>query len=193
MEFSPRLYHWFVRPKWVTKKYIHNHLTQSFDFDNKMVLDFGSGTGANCSMLEPSRYLGIDPDGRRIHYAKRIYPQHRFSVFENSRIPMHDESVDCILIIAVLHHICSEDIALYMEEFRRVLKPGGTIVAIEPCLCEKNPICNTFMQLYDKGEYIRDELSYLQLFQDHNYECEVLKRFKKCFLYNELFFSAVPK
>jgi hypothetical protein len=34
--------------------------------DNKSILDFGSGTSANCLLCEPDFYLGIEPDRERI-------------------------------------------------------------------------------------------------------------------------------
>ncbi|PZE19668.1 class I SAM-dependent methyltransferase [Paenibacillus xerothermodurans] len=190
---APRLYHWFVRPRWVTKKYIHNHVQSHFDLNDKHVLDFGSGTGANSPMVNPLFYIGVDPDAARVNYAKSLYPGHNFRVLKDSRLPVDNGMIDYILIIAVLHHISSDEIAQYMKEFTRVLKPTGMIIVMEPHLNDKNPVCNRFMQWYDKGDFIRHEQDYLRLFEEHDYECSVLKRFKKCFLYNELFFAARPK
>jgi ubiquinone/menaquinone biosynthesis C-methylase UbiE len=186
------LYHWFVRPKWVTKKYIHDEIRSQFPIGDEFVLDFGSGTGANCPMFAPSRYVGVDPDSGRIRYAKALYPGYTFHVLEQGRLPIEDQCVDRILIVAVLHHIRSEDIEACMPEFRRVMKPGGSIIVMEPCLCSRKPVCNRFMKWYDSGEYIRYEHEYLQFFRNHGYECEVHNRFRKCFLYHELFFSAMP-
>ncbi|MBD0381046.1 class I SAM-dependent methyltransferase [Paenibacillus sedimenti] len=169
---------------------MHDHVKSHFTFDGQAVLDFGAGTGANCGMFQPLNYLGIDPDAKRIDYARRIYPNHNFQVLENNHLPVANESIDYLLIIAVLHHISSDEISNYMKEFQRILKPNGTIVVMEPCLCKKKPLCNRFMKWYDNGEYIRNEEEYIQLFRDHNYDCKVMKRFRKCFLYNELFFSA---
>lgn len=121
-----------------------------------------------------------------------MYPKHFFQVLENNRLPVDNQTVDHILIIAVLHHISSDQIYEYMKEFRRVLKPTGTIIIMEPYLCSQKPICNRFMKWYDNGEYIRNEPEYLELFQRSDYDCVILKRFRKCFLYNELFFTAVP-
>lgn len=193
MQYSAQLYHWFVRPQWLTKKYIHDHVQSNFRFDDRLVLDFGSGTGANCTMFDPSYYVGIDPDADRIEFAKRLYPSHKFQVFDGNRLPVGNKTMDYILLIAVLHHIPSDLIAGYMKEFERILRPAGTIIVMEPCLCEKKPISNWFMRWYDNGDYIRDEQQYLQLFQEQNYDCNVIKRFRKCFLYHELFFSATPK
>jgi ubiquinone/menaquinone biosynthesis C-methylase UbiE len=187
------MYHWFVRPKWITKKYIHDQIQSRFPIGDQFVLDFGAGTGANCPMFAPSRYVGVDPDADRIRYARALYPGYTFHVLENGRLPVEDESVDRILIVAVLHHISSGDIEAYMPEFRRIMKPSGTIIVMEPCLCKEKPVSNRFMKWYDSGQYIRYENEYLQFFRNHGYECEVHKRFRKCFLYHELFFSAVPK
>lgn len=49
------------------------------------------------------------------------------------------------------------------------------------------------MNWYDDGDYIRYEDGYLNLFKNAEYDFQVLKRFKKCFVYNELFFHAAPK
>jgi ubiquinone/menaquinone biosynthesis C-methylase UbiE len=191
MRWHPRLYHWFVRPKWVTKRYIHDHITNHFPLNDKNVLDFGSGTGANCCMCEPHLYLGIEPDSHRVEFAKRLYPSHHFEKFDMKQIPVDKGQMDYILIISVLHHINSDHIRDYMREFRRVLKPDGKIIGIEPYFFEKTPISNLFMQLYDNGNYIRHEQEYIELFNAH-FKWNVIKKFKKCFLYNEMFFSASP-
>ncbi|MBW5446931.1 methyltransferase domain-containing protein [Cohnella sp. CFH 77786] len=192
MHLSPRLYHRIVRPRWFTKKFIHDPISSRVDLQNKSVLDFGCGTGANCGICDPDRYVGIDPDAGRIRFAQTLYPRHTFKVFDGKRIPLPDGAVDHIFIVAVLHHIPDGPIAGYLDEFRRVLRPRGTIVAIEPFLCPKNKLNNWFMQNYDNGEFVRTEEDYVKLFRHRNYDCEVLTKFKKCLLYHELFFTASP-
>lgn len=78
MQLSPRIYHSFIRPKWTTKIYIQNHIQRHFDFTDKKVLDFGAGTGANCTLCSHAHYFGIDPDSHRINFAKRMYTQYQF-------------------------------------------------------------------------------------------------------------------
>jgi SAM-dependent methyltransferase len=181
-----------IRPKWFTKKYIHDLLLDHFPVQGRHILDFGSGTGANCRIFSPECYIGIDPDHRRIAYAKKLYPEYTFDVFQHNRFPIEDKIIDYILIVAVLHHIASEEIHRYIEEFKRILKPTGTIIVIEPCLVADKPLSNRFMTWFDRGEYIRNEEDYLHLFQHHHYDCQVLKRFRKCLFYHELFFFAQP-
>lgn len=192
MALSPRLYHWFVRPRWVTKKYIHNHISSHFHLDKKSVLDFGSGTGANCCICKPDLYIGIEPDIGRVDLAKRLYPNHNFMQFDQERIPVNDKSIDYIFVVAVLHHLHDEQIKAYLSEFERILKHDGKVIVMEPYMCDRTKINNRFMNWYDNGEYIRNEEGYLNLFHAGRYECQVLKKFTKCFLYNEIFFFAKP-
>ena len=49
------------------------------------------------------------------------------------------------------------------------------------------------MNWYDDGDYIRKEEDYLQLFHTGGFDCQVLHKFTKCFLYNEMFFRAKPQ
>lgn len=192
MPLHPRLYHWFVRPRWITKKYIHDHINNHFHLDNKHVLDFGSGTGANCCIFKPEQYLGIEPDMKRVDLAQRLYPNHRFMQFDKQNIPISDQSIDYIIVIAVLHHLHDDQIKDYLLEFERILKPEGKIIVMEPYLCKRAIFNNRFMKWYDDGEYIRNEEGYMNLFQAGRFECQILKKFTKCFLYNEIFFFAKP-
>lgn len=154
-----------------------------------MVLDFGAGTGANCCICKPDYYLGIEPDVKRVGLAKRLYPNHHFMIFDEKQIPAQNASMDYIFVIAVLHHLHDGQIKDYLLEFERVLKPGGKIIAIEPCLFDNTPFQNRFMNWYDDGKYIRKEEDYLNFFHAGQYKCQVLKKFTKCFVYNEILFS----
>ncbi|WP_081750147.1 class I SAM-dependent methyltransferase [Paenibacillus massiliensis] len=193
MYLSPQLYHRFVRPQWFTNKYIHEHIKSRFSIENKSVLDFGCGTEANCSMYDADHYYGVDPDAQRVQFAKRLYPNHTFMVFDKQRIPMPDQTVDFIFIVAVLHHISNEEISGYLHDFSRVMKPEGIMIVIEPYLCPRHKISNWFMKRYDDGEFIRSEDEYLQLFKSQQYDYRVIKKFRKGLLYNEIFFKAALK
>jgi len=193
MHLTPRLYHNLVRPRWFTKKYIHDHINTHFIIENKTVLDFGCGTGANSDICCSDHYCGIDLDMKRINFARKLYPNHTFKPFDGKSISMNDHAADIIMIVAVLHHVTNDQIKKFLNEFHRVLKPGGTIIAIEPYLCPKRKFNNWFMKKWDNGEYIRDMDDYLSLFDKQLFDCRVLKKFRKCLLYNELFFTAIPK
>lgn len=189
MNLTPRLYKCFVRPNLFTNKYINNIIRNSFDFHNKKILDFGSGIGTSSSIFTPSNYLGIDIDPKRIDYAKKIFPKYNFALFDGQTFPLSSKSVDYILIVAVLHHISSDTINRYINEFKRILKTYGKVIVIEPCYFNNSIINNTIMKYFDHGKYVRCETDYLSLFNNNEFNIEVIKKFRKIF-YNELFFSA---
>ncbi|WP_052476122.1 class I SAM-dependent methyltransferase [Cohnella kolymensis] len=166
---------------------------EDFTTDLHSVLDFGSGTGANCCICDPGHYLGIEPDAKRVALAQRLYPEHRFSHFDQKQVPADDESVDYVLVIAVLHHLQDEQIQSYLSEFERVLKRGGKIIVMEPYLLDGSRVRNSLMRWYDDGDHIRDEDSYLRLFHSERFDCQVVRKFSKCLVYNEIFFAATPK
>ncbi|MFC4557274.1 class I SAM-dependent methyltransferase [Virgibacillus kekensis] len=190
MELSPAIYHKIIRPKWINQIYIHNRIRKHYDLYDKSVLDFGAGTGANCTLCKPGQYFGIDPDEKRINFAQKLYPDYDFSVFQNDKISVENGTIDVILIIAVLHHIPSEKMKKYMEQFRKILAPGGIILAIEPCYFKGNRISNWYMKNNDNGSYIQNEQGYHDLFKREGFNCETIESFKKCFFYNELFLMA---
>lgn len=140
MELSPKYYHRFVRPKWLTKKFIHNIILDDFDFRNKRVLDFGSGVGSNSTMFAPDQYQGYDIDPTRVDYARRFYPKYKFHVLNSRQFPIDDRSIDYILVIAVLHHVPTNELHGYLQEFRRVLKPYGKVLVLEPCYFHQSPL-----------------------------------------------------
>ena len=193
MELSPRLYHWLIRSKFLTDSYINNFIRINFDYTNKRVLDFGCGIGTSSPLFEPDNYIGMDPDFKRIAYAKYLYPGYSFNVLKDKQLPVSSNSIDYILIIAVLHHISFDNIQNYVQEFQRILKPYGKLIIIEPCFSKNSNINNWFMSFFDNGQYIRDETSYLEMFEINNFYTKVIKRFKKLLFYNEIFFTATKR
>ncbi len=196
MELSPRLYHYFVRPKWFTKRYIKNKLNymlSDYDFKDKVVVDFGCGIGSNSVIFNSKKYIGLDCDKRRIDYAKNMFSDYDFKTLNGTNIDISSKSIDYIIIMAVLHHIKKEDVLQYIKEFKRVLKTGGEIIIIEPCFLQNSPIRNLAMKTVDKGEHIRTERGYIELFDQDIWKVEKKYTFKKCMVYNEIFLSVTAK
>lgn len=72
-------------------------------------------------------------NGRRQSVAARTKPQ--FHVMDAHRLEFEDDSFDVVFGKAILHHL---DYAVALEEIRRVLKPGGVLVFMEPL--DFNPV-----------------------------------------------------
>ncbi|MBW3627697.1 MAG: class I SAM-dependent methyltransferase [Gemmatimonadetes bacterium] len=102
--------------------------------DEKLVLDFGSGTGRFTPALAElidGRALGVDPIQRFLDLAPRT-ERVEYRLLENGRIPLPDQSADVVWISLVLTAI-PEDSTLRrsVAEIERVLRPGGLLFLVE--------------------------------------------------------------
>ena len=97
------------------------------------LVDVGCGSGRLARPLAAwltGTYLGVDLVPDLIKYARAIAarPDWRFEVIDHIGIPEVDEQADMVCFFSVLTHLLHEQSYWYLEEARRVLKPGGTIV-----------------------------------------------------------------
>lgn len=97
------------------------------------VIDVGCGSGrlAKPLSVDPRlRYLGIDLVPQLIEHARRITnrPDWRFEVIDHIAIPEAEGRADLVCFFSVLTHLRHEQGYWYLEEAKRVLKPGGRIV-----------------------------------------------------------------
>jgi SAM-dependent methyltransferase len=100
--------------------------------DGMRLLDFGCGSGrlaaALCKTADIS-YVGIDIVQDLLNYARSKTPDHyQFLLNREMSIPLPDGSADMICAFSVFTHLHHDESYLYLEEFVRVLKPGGKII-----------------------------------------------------------------
>ncbi len=104
---------------------------------NDYLIDVGCGSGRLAFALARSpwrdsiRYLGIDIVPAMLEFAaqKCRQPRWRFELVTEPRIPEGDGVAEMVCFFSVFTHLMQEESFLYLEEARRVLKPGGRIVA----------------------------------------------------------------
>ena len=97
------------------------------------VLDFGCGWGRILRFflkdVEAGRLWGIDARDRMIDVCRRTFPG---SHFERAGpwppTSLEDSSVDFVYAFSVFSHLSEEMHARWLEEFHRILKPGGLLV-----------------------------------------------------------------
>lgn len=98
------------------------------------VLDVGCGSGDFLYRMYKSGWsvAGLDFDGRAIAYAKSKYSKLGFELLRNDLVGAHfpDNSFDAVTMNHVIEHV-PEPVKLF-SEVKRVLKPGGCLVAITP-------------------------------------------------------------
>ena len=105
------------------------------------VLDVGCGTGslalaAKRQVGDSGSVEGIDPSpemiGRARDKAARRGLEIVFEVAGAEKLPFSDERFDAVLCTLAFHHIPEESRGKAIEEMRRVVKPGGRLLIVEP-------------------------------------------------------------
>lgn len=102
--------------------------------DYANVIDVGCGSGRLASALRhmPAiSYLGTDVVPELLAYAKSrcTRPDWRFASVEGLIIPADDQVADFVTFFSVFTHLTARESAAYLAEAKRVLKPGGKIIA----------------------------------------------------------------
>lgn len=114
---------------------IASHLTST-----DVLLDFGSGYGRVAEFLLPQMplrgYIGMDSSYEMLNLFRQRYvrnddEQQTPLLLLNADIhtvPLRDNSVDVAIVCAVFLHNHKDVVSKAMDELRRVLKPGGTLL-----------------------------------------------------------------
>ncbi|HKP78221.1 MAG TPA: class I SAM-dependent methyltransferase [Phenylobacterium sp.] len=97
------------------------------------LVDVGCGSGRLAKPLSAwlrGRYLGVDLVPALVAHARKIAarPDWRFQVIDHIGIPEADNQADMVCFFSVLTHLTDVQSYWYLEEARRVLKPGGRVV-----------------------------------------------------------------
>ena len=97
------------------------------------VLDMGCGSGRLSAVLGTSGvevdYVGIDIVQSLLDYAKTKSPAHyRFILHRELSIPLPDASVDIACAFSVFTHLLHQESFIYLQELRRVVRPGGLVM-----------------------------------------------------------------
>jgi len=98
-------------------------------------LDLGCGTGYTTDMLSRNGFdsFGIDVSFNFINSTKKQASKNlHFSVGNVCNLPYKDSSFDVVGTFDVLEHL--GEVEKFFSEAARVLKPGGKIIVISPCV-----------------------------------------------------------
>jgi ubiquinone/menaquinone biosynthesis C-methylase UbiE len=100
--------------------------------DGMSLVDVGCGSGRLAHVLSESsriEYLGTDIIQSLLDFAKtKCSRGYRFKLHRDLSIPVKDKTADMICAFSVFTHLLHEETYIYLEDMKRALKPGGTVV-----------------------------------------------------------------
>ena len=126
------------------------------------VLDIASGEGYGTALLAQSArsVVGVEIDPATVGHAARAYarPNLRFMQGDARQIPLPDHAVDMVVSFETIEHF--HEHGAFLDEVRRVLRPGGRVVMSSPDRDVYSPL-NGRVNAFHKHELTRDEFSAL--------------------------------
>lgn len=120
---------WYVGRRKIIQTFVER-ICSSLKNPSPRILDVGCGTGANLKMLGLyGQAEGVDISEQAVEFCKRRgLGSVRLGAIEE--LPFEDQSFDIITALDVLEHL--DDDAAGLQEMRRVLRPGGTLLLFVP-------------------------------------------------------------
>lgn len=148
------------------RRFIHDMVRP---MPGERILDVGCGVGASLRYIPDSvDYVGVDISEAYIVRAKADHDHRgKFICADITALdPAAFGTFDRAFSFGVLHHL-SDDVAARAVKFvRRVVKPGGLFISIDPCHVSGQRLVAKLMIEHDRGEYIRDPSGFERLVSD---------------------------
>jgi ubiquinone/menaquinone biosynthesis C-methylase UbiE len=133
----------------------------------KNILDFGCGPGSFLSVLgeaHPEIHgVGVDIASPQIEFARekvgKAFPNIRFELLHDDRLPFPDASFDAVTCIEVVEHIHPFLAAKILSEIRRVLRPDGYVVLTTPNYRSLWPLIEFLLERASPVKYHEQHIS----------------------------------
>ena len=121
------------------------------------VLDCGCGPGEFFEHLPEVEYVGIDVDERYVAEGRRRFGDRAtFRLGPVGPGTMHEEGhYDLVLAMGLLHHLDDLEVRSFMNRARRVLKPSGRLVTLDPCYAPGQSRVARMLIDMDRGSHVR--------------------------------------
>jgi SAM-dependent methyltransferase len=146
-----------------TRKILISKYVKPYRVDT--VLDIGCGPAEILSYMHGVDYYGFDISRDYIDKAKRTYGDEPH--FFDRNISDEDlnflPSFDLVLMFGVLHHLDDDIAKAVIQIASKALKPGGRLLAIDPCFEKGQNSIAKFLISQDRGRNVRTKPEYASL------------------------------
>jgi len=154
---------------WATSLEAERHLESiKKQVSGRIVLEIGCSSGSLASKISPlaDQYIGTDISDKAIELAsQKGLRNSRFLCCDGHSVPLEGETVDVVIVDALLHHM---DLERALREIARLLRPGGILFFNEPL--GTNPLFQLYRRLtpqsrtVDERPFTRMDLRTLRSF-----------------------------
>jgi SAM-dependent methyltransferase len=150
IDFSGLPHSFFMRAK---ADLLRDLIARRLGSEKPAMLDVGCGVGSFHPLLHGmvGRLSGIDVSSDCIAQARLGNRDVDYRDFDGRSFPFENASFDLATAICVLHHIAPAERAHFVNEMRRVVRPGGVV-----CVIEHNPFNPLTRLAVSRCEFDRD-------------------------------------
>ncbi len=114
----------------VLDEQVFTELFDMVDISGKSIVDVGCGTGRHWKKIleqSPQQLTGFDVSENMLAILQQKFPQAVTHVIHNNSLqPLADKSCDLLISTLTIAHI--ENAGAALQEWNRVLKPGGSVI-----------------------------------------------------------------
>lgn len=131
--------------------------------EGRHILDVGCGSVDNANLI-PGKYVGVDINPKYIDFCKQRFKGH-YLTMDATQLDFADASFDVVFNIGLCHHIDDHQVKKGVEEWLRVLKPGGRLILVDAIMpLQRWNLPGWILRKLDRGAYVRSWDVWSELF-----------------------------
>ena len=128
------------------------------------VLDVGGGTGQLQSQLRRDvRYVCVDLELPKLVELKQRSANAGAFVADGAALPFRSDTIDTVLLFAVIHHLSEAAMRSVCAEILRVLVPGGELIVLDAVRSSRLP--GRLLWAIDRGSHPRSAAAISELLE----------------------------
>ncbi len=137
-------------------------------FDGARILDIGCGNGDLARFLPEVDYVGVDHNAAYVERADNDFARANVSFIDGDLEDLPDMNIgdfDLAVAVGVVHHLSDELAQQVIATTRRLLKPGGRFITIDPVFEPDQRSVTRVMLALDRGRFVRHPAHYEALME----------------------------